>query len=126
MVASAAAAGETPTASSCRSTTSGSSPASVKGGSLNPSMVRDLSGTIQAQKAALGVMITNQLVTKGMAEAAQHSGTYTQPLTGNTYPKVQIVTVGDLLAGRRPRMPTAFMPHLQAAKFVPEHPRLFD
>jgi DNA modification methylase len=97
---------------------------SVKGGGLNPSMVRDLAGTVEAQNAAMGVLITNQVVTRGMIDAAQHSGTYKQPLTGNTYPKVQILTVGDLLAGRKPKMPTAFMPYLQAAKFVPGHPTL--
>lgn len=97
---------------------------SVKGGNLNPAMVRDLAGTVDAQKAAMGVMITNLPITKGMAEAAQMTGSYTQPLTGNSYPKVQLVTVADLLAGRKPKMPTAFMPYLQAAKFVPDHPTL--
>jgi site-specific DNA-methyltransferase (adenine-specific) len=97
---------------------------SVKGGTLNPSMVRDLAGTVEAQKASMGVLISNQPITKGMAEAAQHSGTYTHPLTGTTYPKVQLATVADLLAGRKPKMPTAFMPYLQAAKFIPDHPTL--
>lgn len=97
---------------------------SVKGGNLNPAMVRDLAGTVDAQQAAMGVMITNQPLTKGMTEAAQMTGSYTHPLTGNSYPKVQLVTIGDLLAGRRPKMPTAFMPYLPAAKFVPDHPTL--
>ena len=97
---------------------------SVKGGNLNPAMVRDLAGTVDAQKAAMGVLIANQAITKGMTEAAQMTGSYVHPLTGNSYPKVQLVTVGDLIAGRSPRMPTAFMPYLQAAKFVPDHPTL--
>ena len=97
---------------------------SVKGGNLNPAMVRDLAGTVDAQKAAMGILIANQAITKGMTEAAQMTGSYVHPLTGNSYPKVQLVTVGDLIAGRSPRMPTAFMPYLQAAKFVPDHPTL--
>jgi DNA modification methylase len=97
---------------------------SVKGGNLNPSMVRDLAGTIEAQNAAMGVLITNQPATKGMVEAAQHSGSYEHPLTGARYPKVQIVSVRELLAGQRPKMPTPFLPYLQAPKFVPHHPTL--
>lgn len=97
---------------------------SVKGGAVNPGFVRDLAGTVEAQKAAMGVLITNQPITKGMTEAAQMSGSYVHPLTGASYPKVQIATIGDLLAGKKPAMPAAFMPYLQAAKFVPDHPTL--
>ncbi len=40
---------------------------SVKGGkSLNPGMVRDLGGTVNAQKAAMGVLITREPITAGM------------------------------------------------------------
>lgn len=37
-------------------------------------------------------------------------------MTGRDYPPVQIVTVADLLGGKRVEMP--------AQKFVPEHPTL--
>jgi DNA modification methylase len=97
---------------------------SVKGGNLNPAMVRDLAGTVEGDNAAMGILITNQPATKGMVEAAQLSGTYAHPLTGTTYPKVQLVSIAELLDGKRPKMPTAFMPYLQAPKFVPEHPTL--
>jgi len=97
---------------------------SVKGGA-NPSAVRDLHGTVDAQGASLGLMITNKPPTAGMIDAASHSGTFTHPLTGNVYPKVQLITVGELLDGKRPKMPTPYMPYLQAEKFVPEHPKLF-
>lgn len=46
------------------------------------------------------------------------------PLTGTPYPKVQIASIAELLDGKRPKMPTAFMPYLPAQKFVPEHPTL--
>jgi hypothetical protein len=50
-----------------------------------------------------------------MTEIADHSGTYTAPLTGTNYPRVQILTVDDLLAGRRPKMPTAILPYVKAS-----------
>lgn len=100
---------------------------SVKGGKqLNPAMVRDLAGTVEAQKdAVMGILIAIEEPTRGMVEAANHSGTFTHPLTGHAYPKVQLLTVGQLLAGTRPHMPTPYLPYLQAEKFAPEHPTLF-
>lgn len=100
---------------------------SVKGGKqLNPSMVRDLIGTVEGERdATMGVLITIDPATKGMVDAANLSGSFKHPVTGTTYPKVQLMTVEELLAGKRPPMPTPYMPYLQAEKFVPEHPRLF-
>ena len=49
---------------------------SVKGGGqVNPSMVRDLAGTIPSQKAEMGLLITMEKPTPGMVEAANHGGT---------------------------------------------------
>jgi DNA modification methylase len=100
---------------------------SVKGGrSLNPSMVRDLAGTVESQRdAVMGVLIAIESPTKGMREAASHAGSYTHPLTGQTYPKVQIITVADLLNGKRPEMPTPIMPYLPSERLVSEEPSLF-
>jgi hypothetical protein len=36
-------------------------------------------------------------------------------MTGTGYPRVQIITVAELLAGKRPKMPTAILPYIQAA-----------
>jgi SAM-dependent methyltransferase len=54
---------------------------SVKGGKmLNPGMVRDLIGTVQAQRAEMGLLLTLERPTRGMEEAARHSG----PLAGQS------------------------------------------
>jgi hypothetical protein len=54
---------------------------SVKGGKmLNPGMVRDLLGTIQAQRAEMGLLITLDQPTRGMEEATRHSGTFIWPV----------------------------------------------
>jgi DNA modification methylase len=99
---------------------------SVKGGKqLNPAMVRDLAGTLEAQRVELGLLIVMDDITRGMVDAAAHSGTWTNDVTHKLYRKVQIVTVRDLLAGMRPDLPSAFTPYLAAQKHVSEHPQLF-
>lgn len=102
---------------------------SVKGGAtLNPGMVRDLVGTVEQQGADMGVFICLTEPTKGMREVENASGTYTWAVGDRAFPKVQIVTIAQLLAGQRPKMPTAFLPYIQAKKLVldPEAPTLFD
>jgi hypothetical protein len=92
---------------------------SVKGGKmLNPGMVRDLLGTVQAQRAEMGLLITLERPTRGMEEAARHSGTFIWPVNHQPYPVVQLLTVGDLLKGQRPHMPTPFLPYVQAKRLV--------
>lgn len=87
---------------------------SVKAGAVNPGMVRDLVGTVQRESAELGVFITLQPPTRGMVEEANASGAYEHPMTGNRYPKVQLIAVADLLKGAKVNMPTAQNPYFTA------------
>ncbi len=88
---------------------------SVKGGKqVAPTMMRDLVGTLDQHKGDMGLLILLHQPTRGMTEVADHSGTFTVPLTGTTYSRVQIVTIADLLSGKRPKMPTAILPYIQA------------
>jgi len=90
---------------------------SVKGGkSINPAMVRDLVGTVESQKAEMGVLITMVPPTPGMVEAANHSGTYTWPVNSQTFPKVQIITVPGLLNFKRPKMPPPRRAYISATR----------
>jgi DNA modification methylase len=94
---------------------------SVKGGKqLNPGMVRDLVGTVKQENAEMGILITLTAQTGGMREVADRSGTYTANLTGQDYPKIQLMTIGDLMAGKRPPMPTAILPYLKAKPRDPD------
>ncbi|MDP3064948.1 MAG: DNA methyltransferase [Chloroflexota bacterium] len=84
----------------------------VKGGKhLNPGMVRDLFGTVENEKAVMGLLITLEEPTSGMKELAAHSGFYRSPASGKEYQRIQILTVKELLeegkkfdlpAGKRP------------------------
>jgi len=97
---------------------------SVKGGASNPGHVRDLIGTVESQRAAMGIFICLREPTRGMLEAAEHSRIYTYPVTNRAYPKVQILTVAELLDGKRPDMPTSLLPYFQAQRrLVPEQRR---
>ncbi|TFD15516.1 restriction endonuclease subunit M [Cryobacterium sp. TMT1-21] len=96
---------------------------SVKGGKqLNPAMVRDLAGTVQTQKAEMGVLITLSESTKGMIDAVNHAGTYTHPANGQVYPKLQVISVPELLSGKRLKLPPTYLPYIQAQRLVaPTH-----
>ncbi len=101
---------------------------SVKGGrQLNPAMVRDLAGTLNTEKAELGVLIIQHPPTRGMIEAANRAGTYTHPANGQKLPKVQIVTVEELLEGKRPHLPLLLAPYIEAKRqtVIPEATGLF-
>jgi hypothetical protein len=53
-----------------------------------------------------------------MLEAARHSGTFVWPYSSQRFPKVQILTIAELLAGGRPNMPTPFLPYIQARRLA--------
>jgi DNA modification methylase len=94
---------------------------SVKGGqTVNPAMVRDLVGTVQRESAEMGLLITLTAPTKGMIDEANKSGTFTQALTNRTYPKVQLITVKELLEGKRPAMPEPLNPYIKAKPAPPD------
>lgn len=88
---------------------------SVKGGkSINPAFVRDLDGTVQHAKAEMGILVLAHEPTPGMLDAVRHSGSYTLPANGQEFPRLQIMTVKQLLAGEKPKLPVVYPPYLKA------------
>lgn len=78
---------------------------SAKGGdNLNPGMVRDLAGTLQAENADMGILVTLGDPTRGMIGAAADQGFVSKTPHGRL-PRVQIVTAEDLIDGRMPMLP---------------------
>lgn len=97
---------------------------SVKGGgNLQPAFVRDLRGTVEREKAEMGVLVTLAEPTRGMVDEANHAGNYLWPVTGQTtgtlFPRIQLLTIRELLAGEKAKMPPPLMPYVQAARHVP-------
>ena len=76
---------------------------SVKAGGTNASHVRDLHGVIDRENAAIGVLITMEEPTKPMRSEAASGGSYTSPW--GLHPRLQILTVREILEGRRIDMP---------------------
>jgi site-specific DNA-methyltransferase (adenine-specific) len=77
---------------------------SVKGGeNVNVSMIRDLAHVVDREKAKMGVFITLAEPTKPMQTEAVKEGFF-ETVFGK-FPKIQIVTIGELFAGKRPQVP---------------------
>jgi len=75
--------------------------AQVKSGHVNASHIRDLKGVLEREKAHIGVYITLEEPTKPMKEEAASAGFYEpEHFPGNYYPKLQILTIQQLLDGK--------------------------
>lgn len=89
---------------------------SVKGGNYGPSDVRDLAGTLDHQKAEMGVLVTLKPATKGVKDEINHSGTYKHPNYDKPFPRLQHITIAEIFDGtkelRLPPGPTET--HIQA------------
>jgi site-specific DNA-methyltransferase (adenine-specific) len=79
---------------------------SVKGGeNIGASMVRDLKGTVEREKAAIGLFVTLADPTKPMLTEAASAGHYESPHHGG-FARIQILTIAGLLDGtQRPHWP---------------------
>lgn len=77
----------------------------VKSGHVNSGQIRDLVGTVQRENAALEIFITLEPATKDMTEEAFSAGWYTSELWQKKYPKIQILTIEQLLNGAEVQMP---------------------
>ena len=70
---------------------------SVKAGNIGPDHVRELRGVIEREDAAIGALISLRQPTKAMRAEAASAGSYTSPW--GRHPRVQVLTVEELLAG---------------------------
>jgi site-specific DNA-methyltransferase (adenine-specific) len=76
---------------------------SVKGGKLKSTFVRELQGAVARERAPMGVLIVSQKPTKQMIRDAASSGLYS--CSSGKYPKIQIITVKDILGDVRFDLP---------------------
>ncbi len=74
---------------------------SVKAGHTGPDHVRDLRGVIEREQAEIGVLLMLQEPTRAMRVEAASAGYYSSPGWGRQYPRLQILTVPEILAGKR-------------------------
>lgn len=75
-------------------------PIKGKGGdNVNVAMIRDFAHVVKREEAEIGLFVTLAEPTKPMSVEAVKEGYYTSPVTGASYPKVQILTIEGLLNG---------------------------
>ena len=90
---------------------------SVKGGQhVDVKMIRDLHSAMEREKAPIGVFICAAESTGPMRREAAAVGQFTAEATGKSYPRLQILTLADLFAGRRPDIPWVDGTVLKSAK----------
>lgn len=103
---------------------------SVKAGKLHANYVRDLAGVVSSEKAEIGVLISFDRPTKAMRSWAAGQGFFESPW--GRHPRLQLITVGELLAGEQIDAPrtagtnTTYKTAPRAALKVAESPSLFD
>lgn len=76
---------------------------SVKGGGIKSGDIRDLKGTMDREKASLGIFLTLNEPTREMEREAAAAGIY--ETGGLKVPKLQILTAAQILDNRRPQVP---------------------
>jgi len=78
---------------------------SVKGGGVQVKDVRDLRGVIEREKAEIGVLISMEAPTKPMLKEAAEAGFYQPPGLADKFPRIQILSIAELLVGKKIEYP---------------------
>lgn len=89
---------------------------SVKGGGVQVKDLRDLRGVIDREKAEIGVLLTMEETTKPMRTEAASAGFYDSPGFKKKYPRLQILTIAELLEGKKIEYPQTNVTFKQAPK----------
>lgn len=74
---------------------------SVKAGHVQAAYVRDLRGVIEREKAEIGVLISMEPPTKPMIKEAAEAGLYQPPGLVDKYPRIQILSIAELLTDKK-------------------------
>ena len=91
----------------------------VKSGHVKSGDVRDLVGTVDRESAAMGIFITLDAPTRDMITEAASAGFYHSPGWNQDYPRVQLLTIEQLLGGAEVKMPPPFGTFKQAERVRP-------
>lgn len=78
---------------------------SVKSGKLKATDVRDLRAVIDREKAEIGVLIALDDFSQPMRAEAASAGFYKSPGYNDSYPRMQLLTIQELIEGKRIEMP---------------------
>jgi site-specific DNA-methyltransferase (adenine-specific) len=90
----------------------------VKSGHVRSGDIRDLRGVLEREGAAIGVFITLDEPSKDMTTEAVSSGYYHSDLWQRDYPRIQILTIEDLIFGKAIDMPKSIPSQFKQAEKV--------
>lgn len=90
----------------------------VKGGGVQRNDIATLKGDVERDKADGGLFITLEEPTKPMRDEAVGAGSFSVNWSKDEFPKIQIVTIKDLLTGIQPKHPLWSMPYYKEAKTI--------
>lgn len=90
----------------------------VKSGKVKSGDIRDLVGTITRENAAIGVFLTLENPSRDMLTEAASAGFYHSEYFGRDYPRMQILTIEELLSGKEVQMPMNLTTFKQAEKIT--------
>jgi hypothetical protein len=73
---------------------------------LSPTVIRDLYGTMEREGAVIGYLLTLYPMPNLVKEASKY-GTYQNKMFGHIYPKIEVISVQDILEGKKMYLPTS-------------------
>lgn len=88
----------------------------VKSGKVKSGDIRDLKGTLEREKAAMGVFITLESPSKDMKTEAATAGLYRSEGWNKDFPRLQILTIEELLSGAEVKIPPSAITFKQAER----------
>ena len=89
----------------------------VKGGGTQRNDVATLKGDIERERADGGLFVTLEKPTRPMKEEAISAGSYNVSFSQQKFPKIQIITVEELLfLNKRPEVPLFALPYYKEAQ----------
>lgn len=92
----------------------------VKSGKVKSGDVRDLRGTVEREQAEMGLLITLEPPTKEMITEAVSAGHYRSPGWHQDFPKIQIMTIEQLLHCAKISMPPQAGTFKEAQRVQPD------
>ncbi len=92
----------------------------VKGGKTSVKDVRDLRGVLDREQAAIGVLITLDEPTAPMKAEAASTGFYLHKTNQQQYPRLQLRTVKELMAGKGIQRPSSSAATDETFKVAPK------
>ena len=92
----------------------------VKGGKTGVKDVRDLRGVLDREKAAIGILISLQPATGPMETEAASAGFYEHKTNQQTFPRLQLRTVKELMEGKGIERPSTVAATDETFRKAPE------